>query len=71
MFQAIISKSLMEISQEKCNHVSTYDSDDSDYSELKEDLDEEKKKNETGKWNSKSSIFSKGTRKGGLATLFR
>jgi hypothetical protein len=51
--------------------VSTYDSDDSDYSELKEDLDEEKKKNETGKWNSKSSIFSKGTRKGGLATLFR
>ena len=61
----------MEISQEKCDHFNNDDSDDSEDSEPKEDSDEEKKKNETGKWNSKSSIFSKGTRKGGLATLFR
>ena len=69
----------MEISQEKCDHVnsitpefSTFDSEENQELSEKENTEDEKKKNETAaKWNQKSSIFSKGSRKGGLATLFR
>lgn len=61
--------------QEKCDHTSEADDDDdeldSDVVVVEETEVDEKKKNETGKWKSSSSIFSKGSRKGGLATLFR
>ncbi len=66
----------MEISQEKCDHVtpefSIFESDENQDVSEKGNAEDEKKKNDTaGKWNQKSSIFSKGSRKGGLATLFR
>ena len=69
----------MEISQEKCDHVSsitpefsTFESEENQDLSEKENIEDEKKKNETAaKWNQKPSIFSKGSRKGGLATLFR
>ena len=68
----------MEISQEKCDHVtitpefSSFESEENQDLSEKENIEDEKKKNETAaKWNQKPSIFSKGSRKGGLATLFR
>ena len=70
---------MTEIAQEKCDHAETETETESDSTSSGSDPggesdngnSDDEKKNETGKWSQKSQIFSKGTRKGGLANLFR